>query len=203
MRRKDEELHTRRRAEILEAATALFAETGLHQTTMKQVCAAVGLSPGSLYRYFPSKEALIEALAASEAEANRALLAYLDAQPNVLEALVSAVPEILEVICARSYARLSVEITAEAARAPDRVQAFIAAEAELAARLAESLARGQRQGQVTGAVAAEDLARTVLALLGGLSQSCAFEPGERARLAVPLIRALRGLLAPGQGGPAA
>lgn len=35
---------------------------------MQEICAAAQLSPGSVYRYFPSKEAIIEALAADYQE---------------------------------------------------------------------------------------------------------------------------------------
>jgi AcrR family transcriptional regulator len=32
---------------------------GFHQTSMQQICAEAGMSPGNVYRYFPSKEAII------------------------------------------------------------------------------------------------------------------------------------------------
>ena len=39
-----------------------FAEGGFHSTGMAEVIAATGLSAGAVYRYFPSKEALIRAI---------------------------------------------------------------------------------------------------------------------------------------------
>jgi AcrR family transcriptional regulator len=36
---------------------------GFHQASMQQICAAAGMSPGNLYRYFPSKEAIIAGIA--------------------------------------------------------------------------------------------------------------------------------------------
>jgi AcrR family transcriptional regulator len=45
-----------RRAEILEAALGCFSERGFHATTMDQLVAASGLSKGSLYWHFDSKE---------------------------------------------------------------------------------------------------------------------------------------------------
>ena len=45
-----------RRAEILEAALGCFSERGYHATTMDQLVVASGLSKGSLYWHFDSKE---------------------------------------------------------------------------------------------------------------------------------------------------
>jgi AcrR family transcriptional regulator len=49
------------RARILEAALALFREHGFEGTTMRAVAAAAGVSLGSAYYYFASKEELIQA----------------------------------------------------------------------------------------------------------------------------------------------
>lgn len=59
MRQVNAQLHSDRRSEILDAARRCFARTGFHQTSMQQICAEAGMSPGNLYRYFPSKEAII------------------------------------------------------------------------------------------------------------------------------------------------
>ena len=48
-----------RRNEILEAAQRCFVRSGFHHASMQDICAEAGMSPGKLYRYFPSKEAII------------------------------------------------------------------------------------------------------------------------------------------------
>src|SRR6476620_4814251 len=48
-----------RRTEILDAAQRCFARSGFHRASMQDICTEAGMSPGNLYRYFPSKEALI------------------------------------------------------------------------------------------------------------------------------------------------
>ncbi|GAB3208097.1 TetR/AcrR family transcriptional regulator [Nocardia tengchongensis] len=53
----------RRRQQILDAAQTCFARKGLHATTMQDVFAESGLSAGAVYRYFKSKNDIIEALA--------------------------------------------------------------------------------------------------------------------------------------------
>ncbi|GIE30903.1 hypothetical protein Ait01nite_039480 [Actinoplanes italicus] len=48
--------------EILDAALAQFAETGYEKTSTNAIAARAGMSPGSLYQYFPNKEAIADAL---------------------------------------------------------------------------------------------------------------------------------------------
>jgi AcrR family transcriptional regulator len=49
-------------AALLDAGAALFAERGYHATTMTAIAQRAGAAIGSLYQFFPSKEALAEAL---------------------------------------------------------------------------------------------------------------------------------------------
>ena len=53
---------------ILDAAKICFVRSGFQGASMQQICAEAGMSPGALYRYFSSKEAIIEAIC----EADRA-----------------------------------------------------------------------------------------------------------------------------------
>ncbi|MFC4072597.1 TetR/AcrR family transcriptional regulator [Actinoplanes subglobosus] len=48
--------------EILDAASALFAEAGYDRTSTNAIAARAGMSPGSLYQYFPNKQAIADAL---------------------------------------------------------------------------------------------------------------------------------------------
>jgi AcrR family transcriptional regulator len=54
---------TARRQQILDAARVCFLRNGFHQTSMQDVIKEAGLSVGAVYRYFPSKNDLITALA--------------------------------------------------------------------------------------------------------------------------------------------
>ena len=63
MRRANVQAQSDRRAEILAAAQRCFVRSGFHGASMQDICAEAGMSPGNLYRYFPSKEALIAGIA--------------------------------------------------------------------------------------------------------------------------------------------
>ena len=56
-RRKDT-----RPGELLDAALAVFAEKGFAAARMEDIAAGAGAAKGTLYLYFPSKEAVFEAL---------------------------------------------------------------------------------------------------------------------------------------------
>lgn len=60
-RRKDA-----RPPEILEAALALFAERGFAATRLEDVATAAGISKGTIYLYFPTKEDLFRAVVRQE-----------------------------------------------------------------------------------------------------------------------------------------
>ena len=51
-----------RRGEILDAAARLFAGSGFHAASMREIAAAAGMLPGSLYYHFPSKDELLLAV---------------------------------------------------------------------------------------------------------------------------------------------
>jgi AcrR family transcriptional regulator len=57
-----EQTRAARRDQIIAAALACFAQTGSHATTMADVAAQAGVSKGTPYLYFDSKEALFIAL---------------------------------------------------------------------------------------------------------------------------------------------
>jgi TetR/AcrR family transcriptional repressor of uid operon len=63
MNRLNIQRQTDRRDEILSAAQRCFVRSGFHQASMHEICAEAGMSAGNLYRYFPSKEALIAGIA--------------------------------------------------------------------------------------------------------------------------------------------
>jgi len=56
---KKEELVQRRSVQILEAAARVFAQKGYHAATTKEIAAQAGVSEGTIYNYFQSKEDLL------------------------------------------------------------------------------------------------------------------------------------------------
>lgn len=51
-----------RESDIMEAATGLFAEKGFHATSTRKIAAAAGVSEGTLFHYFGTKNVLLQAI---------------------------------------------------------------------------------------------------------------------------------------------
>jgi len=56
---KDDALVKQRRAEIIRAASRVFTQKGYHQATIRDICEASGLGPGTLYNYIKKKEDIL------------------------------------------------------------------------------------------------------------------------------------------------
>lgn len=106
----DAELQERRRAEILDAATAVFSENGFAAADVQEIADKTGVGKGTVYRYFPSKEELflaavdhgmrrlktaVDAAVAGArqpleriAEGVRAYLTFFDEHPEIVELLI-------------------------------------------------------------------------------------------------------------------
>ncbi|MBP2330564.1 AcrR family transcriptional regulator [Kibdelosporangium banguiense] len=75
MPRISEQRRAAQRQRILDAAMASFEKAGPDGASMQDIIAESGMSAGAIYRYFDSKEAIIEAVATERHEHEKALLA--------------------------------------------------------------------------------------------------------------------------------
>jgi AcrR family transcriptional regulator len=57
-----EQIRSKSRLKLLVAARHVFAEKGYFNTKISEIVSAAGMSQGNLYWYFPSKEALLQAV---------------------------------------------------------------------------------------------------------------------------------------------
>jgi TetR/AcrR family transcriptional regulator, repressor for uid operon len=110
-----------RRERILEGAERAFVRHGFHAATMQHVADELGMSPGNLYRYFPSKEAIVEGLCeldqGKRAQALAGFAELLARDGDITEAIRAGLREHV-VGKPPDKARLIVEIWAEAGRNP-------------------------------------------------------------------------------------
>ena len=177
-----------RRAEILATAARLFAEQGFHATSMRDLCAALGMSPGNLYHWFPSKQAIIAAFVEADRADTAARMAALATSGDIA---TEAAPQILSYVTGTTDAeiRLYLEIYATALRDPELAPLVRDADAEARAGLATLL-------RDAGIAEPEATATVVISLADGLVTRRAIEPGrDFADLAGPVGAALGALLA--------
>ena len=81
-REQNEQIRRERRAQILEAARQVFAERGFHATKMSDIAQSIGVSQGTLYHYFRSKDDLFLALLSTWAERLAATVSGLPDAPS-------------------------------------------------------------------------------------------------------------------------
>ncbi|HHA2561275.1 TPA: TetR/AcrR family transcriptional regulator [Stenotrophomonas maltophilia] len=137
MKRADR--NEQRIAQILQAALQCFLAKGFHQTSMRDIAQAAGVSLGNLYNHFPGKEAIILAVAVAESEELAPLLQRLAASEGE-RAQVLAFLRDFHALCRQpEWATLAVEVLAESARNPAVAEAFAANRRQLQAVLAEAL----------------------------------------------------------------
>ncbi|MEP7456762.1 TetR/AcrR family transcriptional regulator [Phyllobacterium sp. SB3] len=109
---------------ILDAATACFIRAGFRGASMNDICSEAGMSPGALYRYFPSKEAIIEHICAEHRRESAEILDRMSSTNDIIEAVVKVGIEHVRHMSmdesgvgpADAHARLFMEVRAEAAR---------------------------------------------------------------------------------------
>lgn len=196
MSRINEKRRAARRQHIMDAAAACFIRHGFHQAGMQQICAEAGMSPGNLYRYFGSKDEIIEAIAESEREDVADVLRELSGTRDLVKSLKTIAVEVLKLSSDTGYGRLSVEVVAEASRNPRVADIIAKTDRELLGALIAALERAQAGGEIDPELTTDAAAEILLALLDGLMSRFLLNPpsdirGLEAALKMMITRFLR------------
>lgn len=165
----------RSRDRILQAARALFAEKGFSAVTMQDICAAVSLSRGGLYRHYASTAAVFSAIIKQEqSEAFAALQkAYAQNLPAnvILNGFLSTrVEQITD-----THTGIDNAVSEFAVSGPE-ARALIVERAQTTVRvLTEIIERGRGQGIYTCADSAA-AALHIICLIEGIAKHHALVP---------------------------
>jgi TetR/AcrR family transcriptional repressor of uid operon len=185
MRRANVQLQADRRGEILAAAQACFARAGFHQTSMQEICAEAGMSPGNLYRYFRSKEDIIAGIAERDrADAVQQLGAI--GQGNFFDGLAQLAKHHLVERSVEEVA-LCAEIMAESRRNPAVARIYQDMEADMRARFIALLRDAAERGEIGRDTDLEGTVTVLFALADGLSWRRAVQPSFNAEAVMPLV----------------
>ncbi|SEC22662.1 transcriptional regulator, TetR family [Pseudomonas saponiphila] len=188
-----------RRQQILGAALTCFAQNGFHATRTAQICAAAGMSPGNLFHYFPSKAAIIAAIAEEDCKAMTRLFSQWDTAENVLDAVEHIALAMMQASSDPQQARISIEVAAEASRNPQMRALFAANDAQVKADLAALLRRGMAAGQIDPHLDPAMAAVWLVALTEGAIARVVLEADFQARAHQPMLRLIiRRFLCPPQ-----
>jgi TetR/AcrR family transcriptional regulator, repressor for uid operon len=164
-----------RRCRILDAARSCFAMWGFHNASMQQICAAAKMSPGGLYRYFPSKEAIIEAIIHEEGRKSAGALAYLRGEGGIHDRLLACGMAYLRSIEEQQCLQLKLEVAAESLRSG--TVGFRRIEQEIRTEFAAVLYEAQVRGEFASDVDIDLVVSMLLAVGDGLAMRVGRESG--------------------------
>jgi AcrR family transcriptional regulator len=150
-----------KRKDALAAARAVFSRDGFERAAMEAIAHAAGISTATLYRYFPSKEALFEAAALDAIEAMEVPVAAKADPVARMRALALSYAELLAEPGTRAFMRM---LIAETGRNPHLAELFYEA---IKTRIGESFASAYAVGRAAGALrATKDVGHAVGQLQG-------------------------------------
>ncbi|HEY7662175.1 MAG TPA: TetR/AcrR family transcriptional regulator [Xanthobacteraceae bacterium] len=175
MRRANAQLQSDRRAEILAAAQRCFVRSGFHGASMQEICAEAGMSPGNLYRYFPSKEALIAGIA----ERDRAEVAQQFARADLSRGLFAVLEGLADHHFAqrpREQVLLCTEVMAEARRHPEIARISAGFDADVRRWLAGLLRGAAARGDIPGDVDLDGVITMLMIIADGVWWRRALDP---------------------------
>src|SRR6266851_6501514 len=115
MRKVDRAKYDEKRQHILEAAERCFQRDGFRGASIGDICAAARMSPGHLYHYFDSKEAIIEAIFESRLERETAIVGELAPNTDLITALCGWLDRRVKDVRANGSS-IGLEMRAESAR---------------------------------------------------------------------------------------
>jgi AcrR family transcriptional regulator len=186
--------------EILAAALRCFARNGFHSTTIADVVRESGVSQGTFYLYFQTKDDVIAALADDRSQGDALINAIAGAEADPLVGLT-----VLFELHGRTLAdaqraderRVAVQGWAEALRNDAIRDRLVANTARVEQEITRLIERGQRSGRFRADAEPQGVARALMALFRGLTLLAAWDGSFDAALTAKSIEDMvRGALAP-------
>ena len=186
MRRVNAQLQSDRRAEILEAAQRCFVRAGFHGASMQDICAEARMSPGNLYRYFPSKEALIAGIA----ERDRAQVGRQFARADLSHGLLNVLEDMVRHYFAKwpmERVLLCTEVMSESRRNPEIARISSSFDADVRRWLKDLLRSAARRGDIPENVDLDRVITMLMIITDGLWWRRALEPDFDPETMVPIF----------------
>ena len=175
---------------LLAAATAAFAEHGADDVSLEEIARRAGVGIGTLYRHFPARQALLEAVYRDQVDGLDALAAKL----LTAESPGAALGEWLRAFVAFGRTKRSLSSALVSTLGKD-AEFLSACSRILRSRTEELLGRAQQAGEARQEVQAGDIMRLTHGLIMA-TDTAPTDPGQTERLIALVIG---GLLAGGQG----
>jgi AcrR family transcriptional regulator len=168
-----------RRQQIIDAAYRCFARKGFHQATMREIYEEAKLSPGAVYHYFPSKDAIIQA--SFEFDYQRSLDVFeaataSDDPLNALAELIGFFFRGLEGAAELGAGRVNVQGWGEALVNPPLRETLQRVMTHYLGALTQIVRQAQARGQLDSSLDPHAFGRILLSLYYGLELQKALDP---------------------------
>ena len=160
-----------RRQQILAAARACFSRDGFHATTTADIVRESGVSQGTLYLYFETKDDIVVALADDRQQGEAFLNALAQSEPDPVHGLFLMIELYGRSLVDRQRMearRVGIQGWAEALRNERIKDSVTGGIAKVRAAIAQLIERGQRAGEVRADVDPGAAARIMIASFQGL-----------------------------------
>lgn len=187
MRKLDPVKHEKKRQEILGAAMRCFLRSGLKGASTAEICAEAKISPGHLYHYFESKDAIVATLVEGRLEkVSEQLKAAIRGERSVVETLVAEVggqpggPAALALIF---------DMMAESKRNPEMGKIVDSHNRSMRGILAEMLRYGQSRGEVHAQLDLDIAATAIMALMQA-AKVAVMQNAKEASKVMPVLQQL-------------
>ncbi|MBI2169556.1 MAG: TetR/AcrR family transcriptional regulator [Actinobacteria bacterium] len=177
--RKAEPERPSSRDELLTAAGAVFGRRGYERATVDEIVAEAGLSKGTFYWNFDSKEALFLALLDERVDRPaREVIEITRTSPAEIPTAGAVSAGLASLFSAQAHLMpLMVEYWAEAARNERVAELYRARQAVMRDALSEALTERMANTGASLTMPAADLAEAFLALAAGLALDAIVDPG--------------------------
>ena len=187
---------------ILDAAKVCFVRAGFQGASMQQICAEAGMSPGALYRYFPSKEAIVEAIAVADRNQDAETLGLIEGAATVLDGLVAASMAYLRSMHESGDIPMFLEIRAEAMRNEAVRNSIMDCACNVQEKFRSHLAAAVARGEIRPVLSLDALCPLLMTIADGMAMSSLPERGVSFTDAEKAMRTMLEALLRPQGGSA-
>ena len=156
---------------ILEAAKTCFAREGFQGASMQQICAEASMSPGALYRYFVSKEAIIEEICAAAQRDDEIKFAVMFDNPDVVEGMVFGAMAHIRFVHETGACALIAQFHAEATRNEAVRATYCNHMTQVRTLFLDYLGAASERGEIAPLLELETLVPALMAVIQGIASN--------------------------------